>query len=121
MLCGSSDSPTWKRGCASFSRRTTSRPRSARSAAAVVPPGPPPITSTSHGVASAALGSAVIPTLPQGSPAKLYLETPGWQGLYWAVGGRTLGAVDAAGCACCDREWGQVPYARRRRFGRRQG
>ena len=45
---GSSDSPIWKRGCRSFSSRTTCQPFSASRAAAVEPAGPPPMTSTSQ-------------------------------------------------------------------------
>src|SRR4029450_3970413 len=47
MFAGSSDSPMWKRGKASRSTSVTRRPPWARQVAAVEPPGPPPITSTS--------------------------------------------------------------------------
>src|ERR1700723_320286 len=47
-LCGSNDSPMWKRGCLSFSMSTTRRPRSARRAATLDPAGPPPMTRTSQ-------------------------------------------------------------------------
>src|SRR5690348_7633035 len=48
MLSGSSDSPMWKRGWCSFSSSTTFQRFCARNAEMVDPPGPPPITSTSH-------------------------------------------------------------------------
>src|SRR5438094_2523490 len=47
-LCGSSDSPMWKRGWCSFSSRVTRQPFSASKAEMVEPAGPPPTTRTSH-------------------------------------------------------------------------
>ena len=47
MLAGSSDSPTWSRGKRSRSRRRTRAPLRASMVAAVLPPGPPPMTTTS--------------------------------------------------------------------------
>src|SRR5467141_1310230 len=47
-LCGSSDSPMWKRGWCSFSSKVTRQPFSASKAEIVEPAGPPPTTRTSH-------------------------------------------------------------------------
>ena len=57
-FAGSSDSPMWKRGWRPFSRSVTLWPRRASSAAMVDPPGPPPITRTSHWRAAAGAARA---------------------------------------------------------------
>jgi hypothetical protein len=48
ILQGSSDSPMWKRGKYSFSRTNTRLPARARNVAALLPPGPHPITKASY-------------------------------------------------------------------------
>ncbi len=48
LIHGSCDSPMWKRGKRSRSSTSTLRPRRASAAAALEPPGPPPITATSY-------------------------------------------------------------------------
>ncbi len=63
MFSGSSDSPMWKRGCSAFSSSTTSRPRCARIAAAVLPAGPPPMMRTSQSVGTHA-GAIAAYTMP---------------------------------------------------------
>src|SRR2546422_4282065 len=45
-----SDSPTWKRGKTSRSNSATFSPPAARKLAALDPPGPPPMTTTSYEV-----------------------------------------------------------------------
>jgi hypothetical protein len=47
MLQGNKDSPMWKRGNISFSSTNTRFPARARKAAALLPPGPQPITTAS--------------------------------------------------------------------------
>ena len=52
---GSWDSPMWKRGNCSRSRRSTRRPRRASAVAVLEPPGPPPMTTASKSQASVGL------------------------------------------------------------------
>ena len=57
LLQGSCDSPMWKRGKWSRSRRSTDRPFRARAVAALEPPGPPPTTTMSN---SQSLGVVMV-------------------------------------------------------------
>ena len=75
MLAGSRDSPTWSRGKVSRSSRITDKPWRAIRVAAVLPPGPPPITTTSaRGLAADFLaevkGLAVDPEILDQRPGR---------------------------------------------------
>src|SRR5215475_5274496 len=72
ILAGRSDSPIWSRGKRSRSRRSTCQPWRASMVAVVLPPGPPPITTTS--AVRLALGAGAIPRLLGSDSRRLCLN-----------------------------------------------
>src|SRR5437016_11318299 len=72
ILAGRSDSPIWSRGKRSRSRSSTCQPWRASMVAVVLPPGPPPITTTS--AVRSALGAGAIPRLLGSDSGRLGLN-----------------------------------------------
>src|SRR5712692_9102686 len=72
ILAGRSDSPIWSRGKRSRSRSSTRQPWRASMVAVVLPPGPPPITTTS--AERSALGAGAIPMLLGSDSSRLCLN-----------------------------------------------
>src|SRR5215468_2885664 len=72
ILAGRSDSPIWSRGKCSRSRSSTCQPWRASMVAVVLPPGPPPITTTS--AVRSALGAGAIPRLLGSGSSRLCLN-----------------------------------------------